>query len=109
MNNVSPPAIKGTVNGIAQALLSIFRSMGYLVAALMFAWSQNNGIIYYPLQSVICYFNITTIVFFISLTGNSWPLNYHFTFILLTVMVLCLLPLIFSLSKSVETKKLYSS
>ena len=48
-------------------------------------------------------FNITTIVFF---TGNSWPLNYHFTFILLTVMLLCLLPLIFSLSKSVETKKL---
>ena len=45
VNNASPSEIKGIVNGIAVALVSLFRAGGYSVAAIIFAWSQTNGII----------------------------------------------------------------
>ena len=37
------PSTRGTVNGISQSLVAIARSMGPLVGAMVFAWSESNG------------------------------------------------------------------
>ena len=43
MNNASEPETRGTVNGIGFGVTSLFRAAGYALAAVVFAWSQNNG------------------------------------------------------------------
>ena len=43
VNNSSLPETKGTVNGIGQSLVAIFRSIGPTVGSLGFAWSEGNG------------------------------------------------------------------
>ena len=43
VNNSSLPETKGTVNGIGQSLVAIFRSIGPSAGSLGFAWSEGNG------------------------------------------------------------------
>ena len=43
VNNSSLSETKGTVNGIGQSLVAIFRSVGPTVGSLGFAWSEGNG------------------------------------------------------------------
>ena len=43
VTNSSVSEVKGIVNGIGIALLSLGGGGGYALAAVVFAWSQNNG------------------------------------------------------------------
>ncbi len=43
ISNSSLTATRGTVNGYAQALGAIGRSLGPVLGATLFAWSENTG------------------------------------------------------------------
>ena len=43
VNNSAVTATRGTVNGIAQTLLAIFRSLTPALGSILFAWSEKNG------------------------------------------------------------------
>ena len=43
VNNSTLKTTRGTVNGLGQTLVAVFRSFGPAVGALLFAWSEDNG------------------------------------------------------------------
>ena len=43
VNNSAVTEAKGTVNGMGQSLLAVFRSFTPAVGSIAFAWSENNG------------------------------------------------------------------
>ncbi|XP_064395465.1 uncharacterized protein LOC135342613 isoform X1 [Halichondria panicea] len=79
INNSSLPSTKGMVNGMGQALAAVGRSLGPVVSAPIFAWSET--------------------------TGLSWPLNFHFMFDLMIISAAVVFALSFFLPKSIEYKR----
>ena len=43
VGNSSLPATRGTVNGVSQSQVAVFRTAAPLIGALLFAWSEENG------------------------------------------------------------------
>lgn len=80
VNNSCYSEQRGTVNGIAQAMASIGRMIGPLIAGNLFAWSVSNGI-------------------------NWIPLNYHFSFYFIGICSLIPSILSFRLPESINKKK----
>jgi prenylcysteine oxidase/farnesylcysteine lyase len=62
LNNAADASIRGSANGLAQTMGSVAGMLGPLVGSILFAWSLNNSL--------------------------SWPLNFHFIWILLTIICL---------------------
>lgn len=73
LSNSCKRAVRGSVNGLATSGASFARGIGPMLGATLFAWSESNGINYYPF-------------------------NYHFIFLFtvafnfFTVGVTCFLP-----------------
>ena len=79
LGNSSEPRVRGTINSFGQFVAAILRVVAPTAGALLFAWSESNGMRY--------------------------PFNYHFTSILLCVVILTVFFLSFGWTKQIETKK----
>lgn len=79
VNNSALPETRGLVNGIGQSLVAIARSIGPTNGALLFAWSESNGL--------------------------NWPLNYHLSFELCFVVSMIILLVSLLLPKTIEKKR----
>ena len=50
-----------------------------------------------------CQYNYVILSYVMS--GKGWPLNYHFSFVLLSILLMTTIPILLSLPKSMETTK----
>ena len=96
INNSSLPETKGTVNGIGQSLVAIFRSVGPTVGSLGLAWSEGNGELYL-LHSCKISLSLSS--------GLSWPLNYHLMFQIIVTLALGIVLFSLLLPKTIEKKR----
>lgn len=78
INNGCRRRERGAANGIGQTLVSVGRSVGPLFGGIIFAWSAS--------------------------TGQSFPLDYHFTFFLLGVMFALTAAFSLVLPKSIDKR-----
>ena len=99
VNNSSFPETKGTVNGIGQSLVAIFRSIGPTVGSLGFAWSEGNGELHILQSSHIQSWKISLF------SGLSWPLNYHLMFEIIATLALGIILFSLLLPKTIEKKR----
>ena len=104
ISNSSLIETRGTVNGYGQALCAIGRSLGPVVGAPLFAWSENNGTML-CVWIKLCPCSARVIKDVLLYTGKGWPLNHHFVFDLLIVGGLSLVVVTFLLPKSIELKR----
>ena len=79
LGNSSEPRIRGTINSFGQFVAALLRVAGPTVGALLFAWSESNGMRY--------------------------PFNYHFNFFVLCGVILTVFFLSYWWTKEIETKK----
>ena len=79
LGNSSEPRIRGTINSFGQFVAAISRVVAPTTGALLFAWSESNGM--------------------------GYPLNYHLTSIILCAIILTAFILSFGWTKQIETKK----
>lgn len=98
VNNSALQETRGTVNGIGQSLVAIARSIGPSVGSLLFAWSEANGKYTCNKECNLSF-----------LLGLNWPLNYHLTFLIVSIGAIVTILVSFLLPKSIEKKREHNS
>ena len=69
ISNSSLTETRGTVNGYGQALCAIGRSVGPVVGAPLFAWSENTGNYSWSYNNIQCFAGRLTVVYIYSNLG----------------------------------------
>ena len=105
ISNSSLTETRGMVNGYGQALCSIGCSLGPVVGAPLFAWSEGTGIKIHGCTVIKQIYSSLTLVFILPQTGKGWPLNHHFVFDLLAVGALIVAAVSLLLPKNIEMQR----